>query len=244
MPTAAELLPIVSPGFNVLGIPNLACWLDAQSITGLADADAVGTWSDLSGLGNNAVQATAAAKPLYKAAILNRLPVVRWDGVDDLMTIAGLTGTFGGSDVPYSMALVINNRGGGAGGTSYCFGTSDTPFCELQMGDGINRKDDAGVSQNVSGVIGDVNGAWGVLVVSFTGTTTMVMLNGVVTVTSAAQDVGALTSNRFALGARVLGAGYSNFAAIDTAEFIAVSRAISVNEAALLSRRLKKRWKL
>lgn len=69
--------------FNPLGLSGLQLWLDASAITGLADADPVGTWADLSGNGNDATQATAAKKPVYKVNILNGRPVVRFDGTDD-----------------------------------------------------------------------------------------------------------------------------------------------------------------
>ena len=58
----------------------------------------MGTWSDLSGNGRDATQATAAKKPTYKTGILNGRPVVRFDGTDDYLdvpdfayTLTGLT---------------------------------------------------------------------------------------------------------------------------------------------------------
>ncbi len=52
---------------------------------GLADGAAVATWPDSSGNGYDATQATAAAKPTYKAGIRNGKPVVRFDGGDWLV---------------------------------------------------------------------------------------------------------------------------------------------------------------
>lgn len=76
-----------------LDIAGCVLWLDASQITGLSDGDDVGTWEDLSTLGNDAVQATADKKPHYKVNILNSLPVVRFDGSDDFMSTftTGLT---------------------------------------------------------------------------------------------------------------------------------------------------------
>lgn len=58
---------------------------DAGQITGLAADAPVVTWSDVSGKGRHIVQGNAAMRPLYKTAILNGLPVVRFDGVDDYL---------------------------------------------------------------------------------------------------------------------------------------------------------------
>jgi hypothetical protein len=68
-------------------IPGLLMWLKADAITGLNDGDAVTSWSDSSGNSVNASQATAARKPLYKTNIINSLPVVRFDGTDDTLSI-------------------------------------------------------------------------------------------------------------------------------------------------------------
>lgn len=66
-------------------IAGLKLWLDASQITGLNDGDAVATWSDLSGNGNSVAQGTASKRPTYQTAEINGLPVVRTDGVDDLI---------------------------------------------------------------------------------------------------------------------------------------------------------------
>lgn len=71
--------------FSPTSISGLQLWLDASQITGLNDGDAVATWSDLSGNAQHATQATASKRPLYKTNILNGKPVVRCDGVDDVL---------------------------------------------------------------------------------------------------------------------------------------------------------------
>jgi len=79
---------IINPyafGFNPLSIAGCKLWLRADTITGLNDGQALTTWLDESGLGNNATQATAANKPLYKTNIQNGRPVVRFDGVNDFL---------------------------------------------------------------------------------------------------------------------------------------------------------------
>ena len=49
---------------------SLALWLDASNIngldnTGLSDGDAISTWMDLSGNGNNATQSDTAKQPSF-----------------------------------------------------------------------------------------------------------------------------------------------------------------------------------
>lgn len=83
---ARRTIPTAVPGWSPLQLPSLQLWLDASVIAGLADGAAVATWSDRSGQNNHIVQATPTKQPLYKTAIINGLPVVRFDGVDDLLT--------------------------------------------------------------------------------------------------------------------------------------------------------------
>lgn len=59
-------------------IAGLTIWLKADAIAGLNDGDAVATWADSSGNGNNATQVVAGNRPIYERNILNRKPVVRF----------------------------------------------------------------------------------------------------------------------------------------------------------------------
>ena len=57
-------------------IADAKLWLDAsningQSNTGLSDGDAISTWVDLSGNGNNALQSTASNQPILNLDGLN-----------------------------------------------------------------------------------------------------------------------------------------------------------------------------
>jgi hypothetical protein len=59
---------------------------DARYISGLSDGAAVSSWSDLSGNGFTATQATTARQPVYKAAVLGGSASVRFDGAGDNLT--------------------------------------------------------------------------------------------------------------------------------------------------------------
>ena len=56
---------------------NLVLQLKPNSFS-LNDGDAVGTWTDSSGAGNNVTQATTSKKPIFKTNILNGQSVVRF----------------------------------------------------------------------------------------------------------------------------------------------------------------------
>ena len=75
-------------GFSPSDVSGLKLWLKADAIVGLSDGDPVTTWADSSGEGRDAAQATASKKPTYQTAELNGKPVVRFDGVDDVLTFS------------------------------------------------------------------------------------------------------------------------------------------------------------
>ncbi len=84
---------LVVKGFSPTDVPGLELWLRADKITGLNDGDAITTWSDQSGQGNDATQATADYKPTYKVNILNGQPIVRFDGSDDWLDMPDVDGS-------------------------------------------------------------------------------------------------------------------------------------------------------
>ena len=85
---------------------GLQLLLDARSITPVADGTALAAWSDSSGLGNNAAQATLANRPVYKTNIYGSNPAVRFVDSTDFMS-----GAFAswGTHVGQTVLLMINN---------------------------------------------------------------------------------------------------------------------------------------
>jgi hypothetical protein len=57
--------------------------LDSRYITGLSDGTGVSTWSDISGNGYDATQATAANQPLFKVNVQGGQPGLLFDGSND-----------------------------------------------------------------------------------------------------------------------------------------------------------------
>lgn len=63
---------------------TLSVWYKADSLT-LSDGDGVASWADSSGNGNTLAQSTDSRQPTYQASELNSLPVVRYDGGNDIL---------------------------------------------------------------------------------------------------------------------------------------------------------------
>lgn len=84
----ASLMKPTLVAFSPDSIAGLSFWADASQITGLVDGDPVATWPDLSGNSRDATQSTSSARPTYRTAQANGLPVVRFDGVDDYLALA------------------------------------------------------------------------------------------------------------------------------------------------------------
>jgi hypothetical protein len=77
-PAAATFLPS--------DLANLQMWYKADALA-LTDGAMVASWTDSSGNSRHATQAADAKKPLYKTAIQNGKPVVRFDATDDTLAI-------------------------------------------------------------------------------------------------------------------------------------------------------------
>jgi hypothetical protein len=112
-------------------IAGLKLWLEADSLS-LSDGDPVGTWTDQSGTSNNATQATAGFKPLYKTGIINGKPVVRFDGADDYLAfptgptasstvfVVAKLNAAPGSQPQYAPFIIFGDSTGGVSGSRIC----------------------------------------------------------------------------------------------------------------------------
>ena len=120
--------------FDPLSVAGLKLWLKADALA-LTDNSPVDAWADASGSTNGVAQVTGMKMPTFKTNVLNGLPVVRFDGIDDTLfrlAAAGFACTQGHaifavlnptSAVAYGMAVVTNYqanelRQSGAGGVA------------------------------------------------------------------------------------------------------------------------------
>lgn len=69
-------------------LAGVVAWFAADHISGHSDGDAITTWKDLSGNGND-----ATGTGTYKTAILNSLPIMRFNGTTQAFSTAALTWT-------------------------------------------------------------------------------------------------------------------------------------------------------
>lgn len=93
--TSARTMTQSSP---VVSIKDLSFWLDSTSEKSFEEADQddgdqVDNWYDLNPQVNassriNFTQGTSGYQPLYKTAVINNLPALKFDGSDDLFTLA------------------------------------------------------------------------------------------------------------------------------------------------------------
>jgi hypothetical protein len=83
---------------------NLLLWLNAATITGLADGASVTRWSD--GSGNGKDVSAAGVPPTYRSNQINGLPIVRFDGSDDELSTAANFSLSG--DPSFTVTLVAN----------------------------------------------------------------------------------------------------------------------------------------
>ena len=100
---------------------NLMLWLNAATITGLADGANVTTWTDGSGNGKNV--SAAGTPPTYRVNQMNGLPIVRFDGSSDELSTAGNFGLSG--DPSFTVTLVAKISSSNSPTASPMFWTFD-----------------------------------------------------------------------------------------------------------------------
>lgn len=177
-------------------ISGLKLWLDASQIVGLNDGDSVTTWSDLSGNGYDATQGTASKKPVYKTAILNGLAVVRFDGVDDV-----LTSTFALAGGAKTLVIIAKLSGGSVNYPRVMSGVPDTTYF---VGCASTGKNVATLFGNGAGAWNDVNAnsptaswnaVWNIVAARTDGTTLTPRVNATTQNTKSGTNATALTAH-------------------------------------------------
>jgi hypothetical protein len=183
-------------GAGVVG-SGAKVWLKADAITPVSDGTALSSWPDSSSSGNNAVQATGADQPLYKTAVQNGLPIVRFNGTTDLMTGADpVLGTTG-----FTLTLVIQATAAESYPCIVCFPAS---LHELRLEAGTGKLDmlnGGSVCEASTSFVG--TGFHVVSGVQNHSGSTYVYVDGVQVATAAA---GGYNSGAYALGSRTGGA--------------------------------------
>lgn len=81
--------PLDIAGFEIWLRADLGTWQDSGKTTAaVSNADVIGAWADQSGNGRDALQGTTANKPTLRLGVLNSLPIIRFDGINDFLQAA------------------------------------------------------------------------------------------------------------------------------------------------------------
>ena len=108
-------------------IPTAGLQLWVKADTGLVlNGNAVSKWTDLSGNGNDAIQADTSRQPIVISNGLNQKPVLRFDGVNDRL---GLTGT---KLLTQISLFIVEKADSGA--------TGPNPYYPIEFGDTTEGK--------------------------------------------------------------------------------------------------------
>jgi hypothetical protein len=175
--------------FNVINpssISGLTLWLKADSL-GLSDGTAVSTWTDSSGTGNNATQATGVNQPIFKTNIVNGKPTVRFDGSNDSLT-------FSSSPADTSVFVVASLGVAPASQTAYApftvFGTG-TPLAGIDLTCRLTGTNwGVYVGSDLSSGEDLVNGTFNIIEATTSGAGTVIYRNGVQKATSGSRSNG------------------------------------------------------
>lgn len=220
--------------FVPISVGDARLWLRADLGITLNDADVSG-WADQSGEGNDLSQGTAADQPVYNAsdADYNGRPSVEADGVSEYLLGSGstLVSAASGTDTPWTVILAGHVEDTDATMALYSWGTSTGANGWHYVGSqtagevtASRRADDTVGNVNQSGSTA-VNAAC-VFSTVFTGTAVSTYVNGTVDIDGAAQDVGAVSCDQFALFARARSTP-SFFATGTIAEVVVYAGALS-----------------
>lgn len=222
--------------FSMSEIASLWCWLDSSQITGLVDTDPVGSFPDASGNGNDVSQGDSAKRPVYRTAIQNGLPVVRFDGANDW-----LQGVWN-VDVDAITLFSVLSRGAGNVPLSLSNNVDDynsAAYLEA-FRDGNNG---FGAYRNNASLLG-ANWSSGIkiLIQVFDGSVLKLWSNGVRTTDRA--SVGTFASTHTTVGAGVISSAKTAFLNGDLCEMGIYKTAATSEQIYKLNAHLNSKWRV
>jgi hypothetical protein len=102
-------------------ISNLKLWLKADAIGGLSDGNEVSLWEDSSTNNYDFSQGSPSLRPIYRTGIINNKPVVRFDGINDVVTNS--------TAITHGTIFVVGKRS-----------AVNQPFAEVSGGNSSSRR--------------------------------------------------------------------------------------------------------
>lgn len=229
-------------------IPGLVGWMDAADTSTTNITSSGGLVSQIANKANSQipfVQGIGSNQPTTGTRTINGRNTLDFDGANSFLTANGIAAYLTGSDKPFSAFSVClcDTPTTGLQNSIWAMGYSanSTPFQSqvYQNSQNItNRRDDAGViapsgATYISG--NNVNAA------IFTGTTISSYTNAATNYSGTSQDVGALTLDRFAVGATIRSSNTHFFDGI-IGEFILYNRALTTTERTQIMDYLSNKW--
>jgi len=219
-------------------IPDLGLWLDGDDEPTITkSANAVSQWDDKSGNGRNATQATGAAQPIYTVGGMNGLPILRFDGVDDLLSYDGtfLVGT------DYTVTVVEQRRSSVS--NNFAFGGT-TAFLNRNLHAGWLNSSNIRHAQFGTGYDMSVP-AFTVPIPTY-HTYTHNSVSGKVTYENGTQLGSSANTDDLAIyaGAAICGFLTTVFATLDIGEVIIYDRTLSDEERGKLNQYLSLKWSI
>lgn len=209
-------------------LPRLILWGDASQLVGLADADPVSTSTDFSGSGNDATS-SLTARPLYKTAIANGLPVLRFDGSNDILTTPSITP----SGNPFSMFLVT--RPANVAGNYRMMGLFGATLARFFLNTGTGLPAYTIGAASALGAALTTTAFW-VLVGTYDGNTRVSLF------TNGVRTTNATTASTVSAAVATVGSGSGVFYPGDIAEYGIYDTYVTDDDAARLSRGLMQKW--
>lgn len=217
---------LFKPTFEPTDIDGCVLWLRAGSIAVPQGAD-VSTWYDESGTNNDIVATNA---PTLQTNIINGLPIVRFDGTDDYMTVTlALT-------QPFTVLLVASHVSGAVAADEIMGGGFTAAPAAAGALSAVNAATDTfSWAADTAVSPGNLDASFHIHGAVVNGAASILRLDGV----SSVVDLGANDMAAFALGA---GSDGGTPADVDVAEAIAYNVGLSTNELAQLEAYLSNKY--
>lgn len=183
-----------SPFPLLTDLPGLVALYEADQITGVADGGAVAEWPDQTGHGHDLAQATGASQPTLQTNEVNGLPVVRFDGSDDLLAV-DLVSTF---EQAFTLFVVAKHTTGAvAADEAIVGGLNEGADASGQILAKAAATDTYSASAGTELTFGALNASFRVIAVAFDGASSVARIDG----TETTGDAGARTLSQLSLGA-------------------------------------------
>lgn len=245
---------LLDSGFSPASITGLVAWYDAANLSTLwqdsarttpaaADGDVIGSWNDRSANGYHVTQDTTANKPTLRLNVQNGKPVVRFDGVDDVLFIADQSGL----DLvgPVSVFAVGFIPDGRAAGLILAKGRAIVHF-NYGLG-GVTTTDGILARYNNTDHTSThtIAGAFHIFFIEQRTTQTTFILDGSVQLQTGQTNTLQQGSGPLSVGASGANpTGFESFFARDMTEILLYNRALATSELNTVGRYLGSKWGL